>query len=137
MLALQLHFRECSQVKMLPSFLRCFPNLGMLIVEVPHPFSCFISHLEHHQYIESDRCCIISNSAPCAAKLFAYRNCSLLLKPPAAVVSSSGRRQVLLSVSSRTLRLLSFCELQGIITSLIFSCSSWRMHQSWRGCSSK
>ncbi|EMS62271.1 hypothetical protein TRIUR3_12590 [Triticum urartu] len=33
MLALQVHFGDRSQVKMLPSFLRCFPNLETLIVE--------------------------------------------------------------------------------------------------------
>ncbi|KAE8804174.1 hypothetical protein D1007_19926 [Hordeum vulgare] len=33
MLALQLHFGDRNQVKMLPSFLRCFPNLDTLIIE--------------------------------------------------------------------------------------------------------
>ncbi|KAF0906105.1 hypothetical protein E2562_009103 [Oryza meyeriana var. granulata] len=33
MLALHLHFGVCNEVKMLPSFLRCFPNVETLCVE--------------------------------------------------------------------------------------------------------
>ncbi|CAL4889564.1 unnamed protein product [Urochloa decumbens] len=33
MLALHLHFKVCSEVKMLPSFLRCFPNVETLCIQ--------------------------------------------------------------------------------------------------------
>jgi hypothetical protein len=48
MLALSLHFGIRNEVKMLPSFLRCFPNAEALCIEVKLTFSCMFLTGEHH-----------------------------------------------------------------------------------------
>lgn len=130
MLALQLHFGVTGEIKMLPSFLRCFPSVETLIVQVPS--ASFRSSALHCIRL------LLHNQQNVQLKLFAELNCSLRtrLDPPPSSASSSGRAQVLLSVSSHSSRLCFSASYKGIVASSISSRSSQRMRRSWRGCTS-
>jgi hypothetical protein len=50
MMAVQMHFALHHEVEMLPSFLRCFPSVDTLVVEVTPLVSPFHWHPSHHHY---------------------------------------------------------------------------------------